>query len=258
MSTTTLEKPVADPRDQIDHSVWKSIALHLGPGILMLGFYLATAPIVMAWGFPPLFASLLTIPLILVPSMLGYLGYEARRTTGRFDPMAVVGYRAVIPVGRMAWYTVGLIVWGAVSFMLMETLIGPGLVEAVFGWLPAWFINPADFDAIVSMSTGRQVIFLGSLLLFAGIVAPIVEEIYFRGHLLPGIARFGIWAPIINVFLFTLYHFESPWEAPGRFVMVLPLVYLVWRTRSLRLGIIVHVLLNTLSALALIAAVVLA
>lgn len=44
-------------------------------------------------GFPPLFASLVSIPVILVPWMLGYLAWEDKRRTGRFRVIAAVIYR---------------------------------------------------------------------------------------------------------------------------------------------------------------------
>jgi uncharacterized protein len=79
--------------------------------------------------------------------------------------------------------------------------------------------------------------------------------VYFRGHLMPALSRFGIWTPVIGVALFTLYHLESPWEGPARFLVVLPMAFAVWRTRSVSVGITVHVALNTLSAVALAVAV---
>jgi uncharacterized protein len=121
--------------------------------------------------------------------------------------------------------------------------------------LPSWFLHPAEFDAIVAMGTPQLVIFLAAMVLVVGILAPAVEELYFRGYLMPALGRFGAWAPVISVGLFTLSHFESHWEGPVRFAVVLPMAWAVWKLRSVRLGIIVHVALNTLSAVVLALAV---
>jgi membrane protease YdiL (CAAX protease family) len=43
-------------------------------------------------------------------------------------------------------------------------------------------------------------------LVLSGVVAPVVEEMYFRGYLLPRLSRLGRWAPVLNVTLFALYH----------------------------------------------------
>lgn len=55
------------------------------------------------------------------------------------------------------------------------------------------------------------------------ILGPLIEELYFRGSLLPRLARFGFWAPLINVSLFSLYQFWTPWDVLTRVVILLPL-----------------------------------
>jgi uncharacterized protein len=240
------------------HGLARTLALHLGPGVVMLAFYVATAPWFARLGYPPLFASLMTIPLLLVPWMLGYLAWEGRRRTGRFDVGAAIDYRERLPRRKVALLAVPVILWGAAVFSISANVVEPLLLERFFSWLPGWYVHPADFDGILAMPTLPLLVFLGSLLVFAGVVAPLVEELYFRGHLLPAVSRWGIWAPVVTVAMFTLYHLESPWQNPGRFLVVLPLAWVVWRTRSVRFGIIVHVLLNTISALGLTVAVLLA
>jgi membrane protease YdiL (CAAX protease family) len=44
----------------------------------------------------------------------------------------------------------------------------------------------------------------------------VVEEMYFRGYLLPRISRLGAWAPLVNTVLFSLYHLFTPWLNVGR------------------------------------------
>ena len=55
--------------------------------------------------------------------------------------------------------------------------------------------------------------------LLIGIIGPTVEELYFRGPLLPRIDRLGAWAPVLNSGLFALYHFWSPWQLPVRLLV---------------------------------------
>jgi uncharacterized protein len=217
----------------------------------MLLFYLAAAPWVIRMGYPPLFAGLLTIPLILVPWMLGYLAREAKQRTGGYRVLSAVSYREALPWGKYLVLGVPVVLWGALIFAITGAVVEPALVGGIFSWLPDWFLNPADFEQIVAMPIVPLWIFLGSLLVFAGIVAPVVEELYFRGNLLPAVDRYGVWAPVFTVALFTLYHFESPWENPGRFLVVLPMAWVVWYKRSVWFGLAVHVALNTISALGL-------
>jgi uncharacterized protein len=260
MPTTRLSPPLLEPpvpaiSEGEQHGLLRSVLLHLAPGLLSLVFYIAAAPVVQAWGFPPLFASILTIPLVIVPFMLGWLVLEARRITGRHAPLAVVQYRERVPLRRFAGWSAALALWGAVVFGAAEAVGVSEALRAAFSALPSWFLHPAEFDEIVAMGTPQLVIFLTSMVLVVGILAPTVEELYFRGYLMPALGRFGAWAPVAGVALFTLYHFESPWEGPVRFAVVLPMAWAVWKLRSVRLGIVVHVALNTLSAIALALAV---
>ena len=89
-----------------------------------------------------------------------------------------------------------------------------------------------------------------------GIVGPVVEELYFRGYLLPRIAWLGRWAPVLNTVLFSLYHFFTPWANVGRIVALLPMVYTAWWKRNIYLSMAVHVLWN-LGAMMLLLAVLL-
>lgn len=76
------------------------------------------------------------------------------------------------------------------------------------------------------------------------IAGPIVEELYFRGYLLPRIAYLKGFAPLINALLFALYHFWQPYALFTVTLFALPLAYAVWWKRNVYLPIIVHCLTN--------------
>jgi membrane protease YdiL (CAAX protease family) len=84
-------------------------------------------------------------------------------------------------------------------------------------------------------------------LLILVVLAPLVEELYFRGYLLPRIGRFGAWAALINVSLFGFYHLWKPWDSINLILILAPMVYAVWRTKDIRIGIAVHIMLNSLA-----------
>ncbi len=83
------------------------------------------------------------------------------------------------------------------------------------------------------------------------IAIPIIEELYFRGFLLPRMARWGNWAPLISVALFSLYHLWLPWENPTRIIALLPVIYAVQWKHNIYLSIAVHALLNTIGSIGL-------
>jgi membrane protease YdiL (CAAX protease family) len=90
------------------------------------------------------------------------------------------------------------------------------------------------------------------VILFNGFLGPIVEEIYFRGYLLPRTSVFGKLAPLVNGIIFSVYHFFTPWQNITRIIGLTPMVYSVWINKDIRIGIIVHCLGNTISNISLI------
>ena len=76
-------------------------------------------------------------------------------------------------------------------------------------------------------------------------IGPVVEELYFRGFLLPRMEQLGRWAPLVNASLFSIYHFWSPWQLMARILGIGPMVYAVRWKRNVYLGMAVHCSLNT-------------
>ena len=95
-------------------------------------------------------------------------------------------------------------------------VIEPWLIGTAFGWLPQWFVTPIAMDRVADYSSTVWTVTLVAFLAINGFVGPIVEELYFRGYLLPRMEWMGRWAPLVNVSLFSLYHFWSPWQLVAR------------------------------------------
>ena len=139
-----------------------------------------------------------------------------------------------------------LLVFGLVAWAFAVSLLGLGssIQDEFFSWMPQWARNPLAESAVGTVSPTAQVVTAVGYLLVLVILAPLVEELYFRGYLLPRLHRFGIWAPLINISLFATYHFHKPWDLLTLIVILLPMGYAVWRTRDIRIGIAVHIGLN--------------
>jgi membrane protease YdiL (CAAX protease family) len=117
----------------------------------------------------------------------------------------------------------------------------------VFSWLPAWFID-SDNSGASRLILVVMVILYG----IANVGAAIVEELYFRGYLMPRLSALKGWAPLVNTVLFALQHFLTPWQVPFIILGVLPQAYLVYKKRNIYLGILAHSILNLLSAILLV------
>jgi uncharacterized protein len=238
----------AKPRGSTDeqHSVVRTVVLHLLPGILFLAFYVAALPVVRGLGFPSLMAIFLIIVFVFVPFQLGYLLYRARRDGTPFGE--VVRYREPVPKGRFAGLVFSLFAWSALCAVLFAPPLDAFFLENMFFWLPESFLLTEDFSRYPAAVLGVTWV---SGLVLNGFVAPVVEELYFRGYLLPRISRLGAWAPLVSTVLFSLYHLFTPWQTVGCVISLLPMVYAVWWTRNIYVGMAVLVLGNVASMILL-------
>jgi membrane protease YdiL (CAAX protease family) len=112
------------------------------------------------------------------------------------------------------------------------------------GLLPAWTTQEALINGLVSIPPAQRLITLVLAVLFSGLVAPVVEEMYFRGFLLPRMEHWGWAAPVVNSLLFAVYHFYFPGNVPGIFVAFLPIAYVVRIKKNWGIGAIVHSMFN--------------
>ncbi|NLF03017.1 MAG: CPBP family intramembrane metalloprotease [Anaerolineales bacterium] len=116
------------------------------------------------------------------------------------------------------------------------------ILKSFFNGLPDWFqINqfvPANYSQPVLTVT------FALFLILNGFVGPVVEELYFRGFLLPRIEYMKGWAPLVNVLLFSVYHFFSPWQNITRILAFVPLAYVVRWKKNIYVSMLAHVLLN--------------
>lgn len=105
---------------------------------------------------------------------------------------------------------------------------------------PAWFWEL--FNRIFEGDYG----WVGAFLKVA-VVAPVVEELIFRGLILQGFRRNynAFVAVFMSALLFALYHL-NPWQFPATFVLGLLLGWIVVRTNSIILSIIGHSINNFL------------
>ncbi len=180
--------------------------------------------------------------LVLVPFELGVLLREGKKLNGKWSPEGVVLFREKMPAVRTIALVLPLLLWCLFVFGFLTSFIDPFMIREFFRWLPSWFFanqipQPKGAIFIITAIMG---------FVFNGIIGPIVEELYFRGYLLPRMSRMKAWAPAVNVVLFSVYHFFSPWQNPVRIIALLPLVYVVWWKRNILVGIITHCSLNLL------------
>ncbi len=232
------------------HSLAHSIVLHLLPGAALFAFVVLAA----ALGMPAILALLVGIALVILPLELGYLLYQGRRKSGRWSVWEVVDYREPLPVRRIALWTVPLVAWFIVMLFLSVGVFDERIANGLFSWYPGSVREFASLEGDGTYATWVLVVVFTAAFAINGVIGPVVEELYFRGHLLPRIDRFGRGAPVLNAVLFSLYHFWTPWQNIGRILALLPWIFTVWRKRSLALSMAVHISVNCIFLLLVLAA----
>jgi membrane protease YdiL (CAAX protease family) len=221
------------------------IALGLVPGALATLVYVLLSGPVETAGLPPAFGLLAAILLVIIPFELGVVVRASRRDNPGKGALASVPYR--VPMSRREWLVLApaLLLVSIVGFGVVGA-IEPPIRDTLFGWLPDWFRDPLPVDAVATYSSAAWTITLIGYFALNVVAGPIVEELYFRGYLLPRMSRYGRWAPLLNAMLFSLYHFWSPWQFLSRVAGVTPFAYGVWWKRNVYLGMVVHMSLNAI------------
>ena len=227
-----------------------TVALHLLPGVVAAVVYFALVPLAKALSLPTAAALGASGLIAVAPVQLAVLTAYAHRH-GERAPWAAIVYRRRLrwPV-TLAW--AGLLFVLAAAAFLITAPLASGLKAAWFGWWPAdWLV---DLGTSGGFSNPQLLVTAVILLVGTVIVAPLVEEMYFRGFLLPRMPdRLGQLAPAVHAALFGLYHLWTPWLAPTRFLAIVPLAYVVARTRSIRVAVVAHMIANAVDLVVLLA-----
>jgi len=232
---------MTDPQQNEPHTMAQSIWLHLFPGILIGGFYFLVRQPVQEFGYPSIFALMLALVFVLVPVELGFLLNKGKQKTGRYTLEGIISYRGSIPWWQyIVWVLIVLVMIG-VLFTVLKPL-DHILLEKLYFWVPTL---ESGLDGNFS-KTALLVTYI-TMLVFGVIVGPLVEELYFRGYLLARMP--GNYGVLMHSFLFGLYHVWTPWMFLTRTVAILPLVYAV-KKKNIYIGILVHVLVNLMDAVA--------
>jgi len=249
---TTLDAPSGA---SIGHRIgWpRTVALHLGPGAAAFAVALLLAPVMHAWRLPAGFGLTVAFALVLTPLELGLLLRAANRATGRWSVREI---RTVLAYPRRLgpiWLLVPVLFAFALVAAVVWSPAGAAIGDHLAGIYPDWTLPGYDDTA----GLARPVLVATALgtLAIDGIVNPIVEELWFRGYLLPRMPVTGLAAAPWSAGLFAVQHYWQPYNWPLIFGLQVVIVALVLRLRCLRLGVVMHVLANTFGAVLTLSAV---
>lgn len=222
----------------------KSILYHLYPGIIIAISFALLTPLFLNYQLPPQFSILIIVGIVAVPLLVFHLN-KTKRKEHKERLADVNGYTQRLSNGKLILYIVGLVIFMFFIWGITQPL-NKIITEKLFSWLPEWY-TVQDFGGY-----SKQVILVTLILnlLLNGLIAPLVEEYYFRGYLLPRMAAWGKWSFVVNAILFSFYHFWQPYIYLTLLIALLPLSWAVWKTKDLRVGVYTHCALNIIGAMA--------
>lgn len=130
--------------------------------------------------------------------------------------------------------------WGAHNLLEIPAALLDKYLPA-----PAWFWEM--FNKIFDGDYGWWGAFFK-----VAVIAPVVEELIFRGLILQGFRRNynGFVAVFMSALLFALFHL-NPWQFPATFILGLVLGWILLRTNSIFLAILGHSINNLLVLLSI-------
>jgi membrane protease YdiL (CAAX protease family) len=223
-------------QDQIEkHSTAQSVILHLLPGILVGCFYFLALQPVARMGYPSNFALYLALAFVLVPVELGFLLYQGKKKTGRFILQGIISYRTPIPWWQyLVWVSIIFVIVGAI--MTIFKPVDSFLQKNLFFWMP-------DLNSGLDGNYSKSILIVtySMSLIFNVFLGPIVEELYFRGYLLPRMK--GKFPQLLHSFLFAAVHVFTPWMVIARTIGFLPIIFGTTK-KNIYVGMIVHMLCN--------------
>ncbi|MFX0051185.1 MAG: lysostaphin resistance A-like protein [Candidatus Hermodarchaeota archaeon] len=229
------------------------LVLHLLPGVLLfIGMILFSQPEVASFfgvdpKLGPVFGYLAASTLLLVEVL--WLVREKRKSERRELQERIIRYTEKSPIWQYIVVIPILVAFMLIMYLGVAPLVQPFIIDTFFSWYPQEYnfqVILHDQSVLSNLKTyeGAQLLAIINFI-FPATTLTIVEELYFRGYLLPRMEEHVKgYAPLLNTILFSVYHFFSPWENPIRILATLPIVYLVWYKRDVRFLMITHLLAN--------------
>jgi membrane protease YdiL (CAAX protease family) len=132
---------------------------------------------------------------------------------------------------------------GAAAALYATYWVVSSLLTVIFG-------NPPDQELVTDLKHQQDFAVLFGFAMLTCVVAPLAEEIFFRGYLFTTFARKvgPVWGALLAGSLFGLIHAPNPWlSLVALGVLGVCLCALYWRTQSIIPGMALHALNNSIS-----------
>lgn len=233
------------------HTAFQTILLHLIPGLINLLIMVLFIPLSLRLGFAGLagkFANNLAVVFSLMPLQIVFLLFVSKKSMNTYHISKLILFQKNSKFWEYLIFIAIMVAWA----LVIDTVLSPlenGLRDTLFSFVPDHFaMRNIDYSVL----SKDKLIFATCFGIFAnGIIAPITEEVYFRGYLLPRINLSPNLAVLVNAALFSAYHLFSPWYFLSRLLMTLPIYYWVVKRKNMRFSLIAHMIANIYTGISL-------
>jgi membrane protease YdiL (CAAX protease family) len=229
-------------------------------GRLMLSVFLPSSVMLLLYAgalnfrdtIPPLLSFLIICIFALLPIELYGILRASKNEYGKYSLKSALIYNNKMAPKKLLLTAFALFCIAGATAVLVGNIETRFMTSTVFKFVPEYF-RIEDFVNQTTLYSSTMILLTCVLYVFSNVfVLPIVEELYFRGYLMPRIERFGKLTPIIIAVLFSLYHFWAPWAIAMRILAIFPYTYSVWKNKNIHIGILVHCAINLVSSLSMI------
>ena len=185
----------------------------------------------------------------LVPMELGMILSASKKEHGTYSLQSAFAGQETYTVWKMlgiAFVFFGIAGLLSVLVAPIENQIFAAARSNVLGHLPTGF-DWTDFEHLKSFS--RPILILTCVYygIFNALIAPITEELFFRGYLTSHYKKQSSMTPILIAVLFSLYHFWRPFNNVFRILSFMPVGYVAYKKKNLYISIYFHCLCNLFS-----------
>ena len=193
----------------------------------------------------------------LVPIELGIVLKASKQEYGKYSLQSAFVGQEKMPIGKAS--ITAFVFFGTAG--LLSVFIAP-IENQVFAEIRSDVLNslPKGFDwtnykHLKTFSTPILIITCAYYVFFNVLLAPITEELFFRGYLTSHYEMQKSFTPIVIAILFSLYHFWLPFNNVFRVLAFAPVAYVAYKKKNLYISIYFHCLCNLFSTLGFILAI---
>lgn len=194
--------------------------------------------------------------IILVPMELAIILSASKRENGVYSLKSAFVGQEKLPLWKIL--IIAFVFFGVAG--LLSAFVAP-LENQIFAEMRAALLHnlPTGFDWTnyeYMKLFSKPILILTCIYygIFNVFIAPITEELFFRGYLTSHYEKQSSFLPILIAVLFSLYHFWLPFNNVFRILAFAPVAYVAYKKKNLYISICFHCLCNLFSTVSFVVA----